>query len=174
MIFKLQKVYLSPLNTKKIRDLLYNPKFWEIIVDDTKSISVSMVNSTTLHQEMVLEVEIDSFGLIKKDIKTIQDIQFTPEDQYKSEDGIEIQIIKVKVESSNQIRKFNGTIKIEEKPGKVRLTFTLEEIGLKDSLIELLGVKLANRRLKRGLRNVLEKVAEYSQTGQLDNFFNND
>ena len=79
MLFELKKVYLD-LNIEKIKTLLLNPKFWEAMVENTKRISITKINSTTLHQEMLLEVEIDSLGVIKRDVETIQDVIFTQED----------------------------------------------------------------------------------------------
>jgi len=173
MIFKLTKVYLN-LDIEKIRNMLLNPEFWEDMVDNAKRISVKKTNTTILHQEMLLEVEIDSLGLIKKDVETIQDVVFSPENIYFDEkEGANVQIIKVHTENSNQLRNFSGIIKIEEKNDKARLSFTLETMGLKDSLVELLGITLTNRRLKRELRRIMDKVFEYSKTGQLERFFKN-
>ncbi len=171
MLFELKKVYLD-LNIEKIKTLLLNPKFWEAMVENTKRISITKINSTTLHQEMLLEVEIDSLGVIKRDVETIQDVIFTQEGPIVYEKkNLKIQNIHVHVENSNQLSHFDGLIKIEEKPGKIRLTFTLNNIGLKNSLVELLGYTLTNRRLKRELRKIMEKVFEYSKTNKLNIFF---
>lgn len=172
MIFELQKVYLS-LNIERIRFLLLNPEFWETMIKETqeyKQISIISKNSNVLHQEMILTIEIDSFGLIKRDIETNQDVIFNFEDSYNNNEGVKVQKIKIHVENSNQLRKFEGIIKIEEKPGKARITFTLNDIGIKDVLVELLGIQLTNRRLKRGLRDIMKKVFEYSELGKLDKF----
>ncbi|MBD3227427.1 MAG: hypothetical protein GF329_04490 [Candidatus Lokiarchaeota archaeon] len=162
------------MDIETVKTILLNPDFWETVVKDTqecKKISVIKKDeSNVLHQEMILKIEIDSFGLIKRDIETIQDIHFDFEESYENEEGINIQKISVHVENSNQLRKFNGIIKIEEKPGKARITFTLEEIGITDVLVELLGIQLTNRRLKRGLRKVMQKVFDYSESGKLDQF----
>ncbi|MHA1231098.1 MAG: hypothetical protein ACTSRP_10915 [Candidatus Helarchaeota archaeon] len=173
MIFKLEKVYLG-LDIEKIKHLLLNPSFWEDVVENTKKISITKTSPTKLHQEMVMEVEIDSLGLIKRDVETIQDVVFNPEEPYFDEVGsFKTQIIKVKVENSNQLRYFDGIIKIDEKPGKARIIFTLDKIGLKDSLVELLGIQLTIRRMRRELKRIMEKVAVYQKEGILEKFYKN-
>jgi hypothetical protein len=173
MIFEIKKVFLS-LDGDKIKKILLNPEFWENVVRDTqvtKKISVSSKGSDALHQEMILEIEIDSLGLIKRDIETIQDIIFDFKEPYESKEGVKIHDIDIKVDNSNQLRKFQGAIKIEEKPGKARLTFKLDDIGLKDLLIEIMGYTLTNRRLKRGLKKIIDKTFEYSETGNLEKYY---
>ena len=46
-------------------------------------------------------------------------------------------------------------------------------MGLKDSLIELLGYTLTARRLKRGLKRIMDKVSEMYKSGELQKFLNN-
>lgn len=172
MIFEIKKVFL--LDSEKIKKILLNPEFWENVVSDTqvtKKISVSRKGPNALHQEMILEIEIDSLGLIKRDLETIQDIIFDFKEPYENKEGVQIQDIDIHVENSNQLRKFISDIKIEEKPGKARLTFKLNDIGLKDLLVEIMGYTLTNRRLKRGLKKIIDKTFEYSQAGKLEKYY---
>ncbi|MHA1693754.1 MAG: hypothetical protein ACTSXT_14205 [Candidatus Helarchaeota archaeon] len=175
--FTLQKVFLlKDIKPEQMRKYIECVDFWfEMITQgnmDVKKLEIEEVNNTNdrvINHDTIAEVEIDSLGLIKRTIHLTQTIRFIEEGE-RIEDNIKINGVNVVIEKSNYVKNFDCYIKIEEKPGKSRVTFNLNRMVLNNELLDLLGDKIATNRFKREVKHVFKNIQDYIDSRKIKKF----
>ncbi|MHA1230751.1 MAG: hypothetical protein ACTSRP_03935 [Candidatus Helarchaeota archaeon] len=175
--FSISKVFLlKDLSSEQMRRYIECIKFWiEMITYNNMNLKKLVIeeiedpNDRVIYHDTVTEVEIDSLGLIKREIRLEQTIRFVEEGE-RIEDGIKINGVNIIIEKSNHVKHFDCYIKIEEKPGKARVTFNLNRMVLNNELLDLLGDRIATNRFKREVKNVFKNIQEFIDSGKIRKF----
>lgn len=177
--FELQKVFLlRDVSSEEMRKYIECIEFWHDMITygsmNVKKLEIEELNGTDDHEHVIMhdtiaEVEIDSLGLIKRTLHIKQKIRIIEEGERMEED-IKVNGVNIIIEESNHVKDFDCHIKIEEKPGKARVTFGLNRMVLHNEILDLLGDRIATNRFKREVKHVFKNIQVFIDSGKIKEF----
>ncbi|MBD3227731.1 MAG: hypothetical protein GF329_06045 [Candidatus Lokiarchaeota archaeon] len=175
--FELQKVFLlRDVSSEEMRKYIECIEFWHKMITygsmNVKKLEIEELDGGEDHlitHDTVAEVEIDSLGFIKRTLHIKQRIRIIEEGE-RMEDNIKINGVNIIIEESNHVRDLDCHIKIEEKPGKARVTFGLNRMVLHNEILDLLGDRIATNRFKREVKHVFKNIQNFIDSGKIKEF----
>lgn len=175
--FSLSKVFLlHNVSSDQMRKYIECVEFWSEMITygsmNVKKLDIEEVDDEKDHvinHDTIAEVEVDALGLIKHTLHIIQTIRIIEEGE-RIEDDIKVNGVTIIIEKSNHVRDFDLYIKIEEKPGKARVTFNLNRMVLHNEILDLLGDRIATNRFKREVKHVFKNIQYFIESKKIEKF----